>query len=140
MFLLLFIVGVGRGLPMMISEDNFTLFFYKSGGNYTIYTKDGDNFTRYSYLKQPDVKLYYDGNFTLNNSDVNIQNQTGLVIPPPIVQSLFAPINTREPIHMCYDFTTERTSLKAALGILAFLFLSNSILCLKVKQLFLYLT
>ena len=126
MLLLLLLVATVR--PLMIIEGNFRLWLYNDNGNYTLYTKFGDNQIRYSYPVEADVQLKYDGNFTLNNHDVNIVYQDGTVIPPYIVQTMFRDrrsINSMEKVHVCYNFTTERITLKAVVGILGLLFLAS---------------
>ena len=123
MLLLLLLVVQVRSV--VITEDDFKLWFYTYNGNYTIYISDGENKTRYSYPVESEVNLKYDGNFTINNHSVNIVFQNGTVTPPRIIQSMFKwqPINTLESVQVCYNFTKERASLKATVAVLVFLFL-----------------
>ena len=126
MLLLLLVVQVH---PMMIAQDTFRLYLYSRYGNYSIYTTDGENATRYIYPIETEVYLWYDGDFTLNNHPVNAVYKNGTVSIPHIIQTMFArrAINTAcvESIQLCYDFTTERTSLTVAVVILALLFLAS---------------
>ena len=125
MFLLLLLVATVR--PLVMIEDNFRLWFYSLNGNYTIYVKFGENETRYSYPVEVDVQLKYDGNFTLNNQLVNIVYQNGTVTPPLIIQTMFKAraINSMEQVQVCYNFTTERITLKAVVGILTLAFVAS---------------
>ena len=115
--------------PMTISQGTFRLYLYNYDGNYTIYITDGENVTRYIYPIESEVYLKYDGDFTLNNHSVNAVYKNGTVSIPHIIQTMFEQhaINTAcvEPLQLCYDFTTERISLKAAVVILVILFLAS---------------
>ena len=124
MFLLLFIMSV-RGLPLMISEDDFTLFLYQLNGNYTIVTNQGNSSITYTYPIESEVQLGYDGNFTINHK-VNIVQQNGTITPPEMIQNILGQrINRVEPAQVCYDFTTERIGLKVVLAVIALLFIAS---------------
>ena len=124
MFLLLLLVVQVR--PLTISEDDFRLWLYNYKGNYTIHTTDGENTTRYVYPVESEVYLKYDEDFTLNNHRVNCVFQNGTVTIPLIIQAMFKhrAIN-KETLQVCYDFTTERLGLKAAVAVLVFVFLAS---------------
>ena len=138
MFLLLLLVAQVHS--MSIAEAYFRLYLYNHNGNYTIYTTDGENTTRYTYPVESELYLKYDGDFTINNHCVNIVYQNGTVTIPLIIQTMFQRqainmetlwpdqtqiSNSVETLQVCYDFTTERTSLKAAVAVLVFLFLAS---------------
>ena len=124
MFLLMLLVVQVR--PLTIIEDDFRLWLYNYKGNYTIHTTDGENITRYVYPVESEVYLKYDGDFTLNNHRANCVFHNGTVTTPLIIQAMFKQraIN-KETLQVCYDFTTERIGLKAAVAVLVFVFLAS---------------
>ena len=94
---------------------------------YEVYTPMRENATTYSYQLEPVENLVFDGNYTLNQQSVNIVQQKGTVTPPRWLQKLLSPINTVavEELELCYNFSTERISLKVVIGILGVLLLAS---------------
>ena len=106
-------------------DGDFKLFVYVKNGVYRVYTSMNNNYSYYDYPIEQEFRLTYDGNYTINNHSVNLINSRGVVTPPAQVLSMFVDkmsINT-EVLQLCYDFTTERISLKIAIGVLALIFL-----------------
>ena len=103
---------------------------YHDHGNYTATTMRG-NFSRYSYPMESQVTLtYVDGDYTINNHDVNIVKKCGVVTPPLLLQKILSSAS-KEPFQICYDFSTERTGLKITVAFLALLFLTSGAIHLK---------
>jgi len=127
MILLLLVLTVMQGvqtrIQIKVKDGDFGLWVYTQNGFYRIYTSMNGNFCDYSYPIEPmaHITYEYDGNYTINNHSVNILNRKGLVSAPPLIQNMFrgsSTINSREALQVCYDFTTERLSLKIVVGIL----------------------
>ena len=114
-------------LTLAIVYGDFGLWFYNKNGMYEVYTSMRENVTVYSYHLEPVENLLFDGNYTLNQQSVNIVQQKGTVTPPRWLQKLLTPINTVvvEELELCYNFSTERISLKVVIGILGALLLAS---------------
>ena len=135
---------------LVIRDDYFGMYLYSWNGEYTIMVRSGVNFTRYSYPIEPTFHLTYEGEFRVNDHLVNIVNKSGTITPPILVQQLFSPvspvhgahpvpipkctkcndsctINTAAPppLQVCYNFSTERITLKAVIGFLVLIFLAS---------------
>jgi len=105
-------------------DGEFKLVVYNKNGVYRVYTSMDTNYAYYDYPIEDECWLTYDGNYTINNHSVNLIKSRGIVTPPPQVINMFAqPAINIEALQVCYDFTTERTSLKIAIGVLTLIFL-----------------
>ena len=83
------------------------------------------NHSTFSYPIESELHLTYDGGFVINNRRVNLSSNDS-VIPPPLLQKFLAPISINsETFQLCYDFSTERISLKIVLGLFALLFVAS---------------
>ena len=121
---------------LLLKDNDYYLHIYVHNGNYCIFTREGQtNFTRYSYPIETKFRLAYDGSeYRLNDHAVYIENKSGTLTPPTLVQQIFSPkndpcpINTPvpPPLQVCYDFSTERITLKAVTGFLVFLVLISN--------------
>ena len=121
-----FVEAMGKR-ELFIQSDSFGLYLFEAECDYHIYAAEGGNKTTYSYPIENDFHLTYNGEFVVNNHSPNIINQTGTLTPPILVKELLRPINSlMEPIQVCYDFTTERLSLKVTVGILGLLVLLSN--------------
>ena len=123
---------------LVIKEGEFFRHMYAFNGNYTIVSRKGHlNFTRYSYKIEQNVHLTFSKEeFIYNGRNVNIVGSNGIVSPPPLVRQLFtSPVcfNTSYPLYtkvlqpslqLCYNFTTERITLKVVIGILVLLIIA----------------
>ena len=112
---------------LLINEGNFYFKLFKFNQSYNIIVREEGNITRYSY---PIGRgLTYNGHdFSINNNKVNIISQIGNVTVPHLFRQILNKTNniSVEPFEVCYDFTTERISLKVAVGVLGILvFLCN---------------
>jgi len=114
-------------LTLSIVYGDFGLWLHNKNGMYEVYTSMRENATTYSYQLEPVENLVFDGNYTLNQQSVNIVQQKGTVTPPRWLQKLLSPINTVavEELELCYNFSTERISLKVVIGILGVLLLAS---------------
>ena len=116
---------------LFINSGTFALYLHQTDFDYHILVTDGKNKSTYSYPIQSELALAYNGEFTLNNQLPNIIDKVGIIKPPCLIKQLLTPIK-RQPelpeqaLQMCYEFTTERTSLKVVIGILALLFLASN--------------
>jgi len=112
---------------LFIQSQSFGLYLYEADCDYHIYAAEGVNKTTYSYPIENEFHLTYNGEFVLNNRKPNIVNKTGVLSPPNLIKELLRPINSSiEPFQVCYDFSTERLSLKVVAGILGLLVLVSN--------------
>lgn len=122
---------------VFIQNGNFGMYLLQSEGFYQIYVMDtgvgGVNDTMYSYPIESELHLTYSGDFTINGNVPNVTSRNGMTIPPLLLQKLLSPyiisINSpvEEEVQLCYEFTSERTSLKAAVALLVLLFLASHV-------------
>ena len=138
-FLMMITFAQASEASLLIQDGNFGMHVYSWKGEYTIHVQSRGNFTRYSYPIEATVHLAYDGDFTMNNHEVNIVNKSGTITPPILVQQLFSPSNDCKcndsctinmavppPVQLCYNFSTERITLKAVASVLALLVLLSN--------------
>ena len=114
---------------LFIQSESFGLYLYKADCDYHIFAAEGVNKTTYSYPIENEFHLTYNGEFVLNNRKPNILNKTGVLSPPDLIKELLRPININssiEPLQVCYDFSTERLSLKIVVGFLGVLVLVSN--------------
>ena len=114
---------------IFIQNGNFGLYLYQAEESYHVFLIDsgggGENNSIFSYPIGSELHLTYNEGFAMNGHRVNLTS-TGLVIPPPLLQHFLAPSSiNREPIQVCYDFSTERISLKIVLGLFALVFVAS---------------
>jgi len=88
---------------IFIQCGHFGMYVYQAEEAYHVFLKKGTNESYFSI------------------EELGHWNSTML---PPLLQKFLSPppIN-REPLQLCYDFTTERLSLKIVIGALALIFL-----------------
>ena len=123
--LLLLLLPTTHCVSVVIKDVGFSLFMSNQNGKYIVYSIEGNNHSLYSYPIEPVLDFSYDGNYTINNRSVNRTSYHGIVTPPPWLQKWFLePINSK-PVELCYDFSTERLSLKIVVGLLALVFVAS---------------
>ena len=123
--LLLLLPTALQAISLVITDVAFSLHLSNQNGKYIVYTKGGDNYSLYRYPSETVSDISYDGNYTINNRSVNRIAYHGIVTPPLWLQRwLLKPINSK-PFQLCYDFETERITLKVVVGLLAVLFLTS---------------
>ena len=126
MLLLLLLPTVQAIVSVVIKDEGFSLFLSNQNGKYIVYTIEGKNNSYYAYPFESVTDFSYDGNYTINNHIVNRLWYNGIVTPPAWLQKWFRkPINTCKTLQVCYDFSTERLSLKIVLGLLALVFVAS---------------
>ena len=125
MLLLLLLPITQAIVSVVIKDTGFSLYLASQNGKYMIYTQEGQNHSIYKYPIEPLLNFSYDGNYTINNHPVNRTSHYGRVTPPLWLQRwLLKPINTK-PLQVCYDFSTERLSLKILVGLLTLVFVAS---------------
>ena len=127
MLLLLLLPTVQAIVSVVIKDVGFSLYLSNKNGRYVVHTLEGVNYSTYSYPIEAVWNFSYDGNYTINNRTVNRTSHYGIVTPPLWLQKWFLkplPINS-EQYQVCYDFSTERLSLKIVLGLLALVFVAS---------------
>ena len=114
---------------IFIQNGNFGLYLYQAEEEYHVFlidSRDGsENNSIFSYPIGSELHLTYNEGFAMNGHRVNLTS-TGVVIPPPLLQHFLAPSTiNREHLQVCYDFSTERISLKIVLGLFALVFVAS---------------
>ena len=102
---------------IFIQNGDFGLYLFQAEEDYHVYVSGGGVGT---CPITSELQLTYDGQLKINDHSVNA---TAAI--PPLLQLLLLPPINREPLELCYNFTTERISLKVAVGILVLLFLAS---------------
>ena len=143
MLLLLLLPTVQSIVSVSIKDARFSLYLSNQNGRYVVHTMEGVNYSIYRYPIEAVWNFSYDGNYTINNRTVNRTSHYGIVTPPLWLQKWFKPLpcdtpitsdnaSEREPLpinreqyQVCYDFSTERLSLKIVLGLLALVFVAS---------------
>ena len=103
---------------MFIQNGDFGLYLLQAEEDYHVSVSGGGVGT---CPITSELQLTYDGQLKINNHIVNATAS----IPPLLQLLLLPPINSMEEVYLCYNFTTERITLKVAIGILALLFLAS---------------
>ena len=108
---------------IFIQNGHFGLYLYQAEESYHVFLIDsgdgGENNSIFSYPIGSELHLTYNEGFAINGHMVNLTS-SGIVIPPPLLQHFLAPSTiNRDAFQVCYDFSTERLSLKIVLGVLA---------------------
>ena len=115
-------------VSIAIQDAGFTLYLSHQNGMYKVYTTEGrDNYSLYHYPTEMITDISYNGNYTLNSHSVNLVGYSGTVTPPPWLQKWLSPIHpiNTEELQVCYDFSSERLSLKIVVGLISLLFLAS---------------
>ena len=102
---------------IFIQNGDFGLYLFQAEEDYHVYVSGGGVGT---CPITSELQLTYDGQLKINDHSVNA---TAAI--PPLLQLLLLPPINREPLELCYNFTTERISLKVAIGIIGLLFLAS---------------
>ena len=102
---------------IFIQNGDFGLYLLQAEEDYQVIVSGGDVST---CPITSELQLTYDGQLKINDHSVNA---TAAI--PPLLQLLLLPPINREPLELCYNFTTERISLKVAIGIIGLLFLAS---------------
>ena len=102
---------------IFIQNGDFGLYLFQAEEDYHVYVSGGGVGT---CPITSELQLTYDGQLKINDHSVNA---TAAI--PPLLQLLLLPPINREPLQLCYNFTTERISLKVAIGIIGLLFLAS---------------
>ena len=115
----IFIQNGKFGLYLYQAEEAYHVFLIVSGDG-------GMNHSVFTYPIESELHLTYNESFAINGYRINLTS-SGEVIPPPLLQLFLAPnpINStnREPLQVCYNFATERLSLKLVIGLLVLAFI-----------------
>lgn len=147
MFFILFLVGVdsqfltnfstynidfqpGHKEYLSFQGENATIYLCEDNGWYNLFVVDGENHEIYTSKIQPTLRFSYDGIFRINEEPMIMMVSHGKVNLDIEFKEIFlAPIkaisatNSKKEIdqlQVCYDFSTERLSLKIVLGLVCF--------------------
>ena len=102
---------------IFIQNGDFGLYLFQAEEDYQVWVSGGNVS---SYPIESGLQLTYDEELKINNHIVNASI-------PPLLQLLLTPmsINSMEEVQLCYNFTTERITLKVVIGVLGLLFLAS---------------
>ena len=93
---------------LFIQNGNFGLYLHQAEEDYQVYIIDNNGTqSSFAYPIEPDFHLTYDGDIS------------------PLLQLILRPINSMEEVQACYNFATERITLKVVVGIVVLLFLAS---------------
>ena len=109
---------------ILLQGGSVGITIFQAETDYHIYVMEGENYAIYSVPIEQDFRFSYDKGFMVNNKDANlVEGEEGNITLTPLLEKFLGPIKgcEIEPFRICYDFSTERLSLKIVVGVLLLL-------------------
>ena len=121
---------------LLFQSRNTTIYLAEAKGWYNLFIADGENYEIYISKIQSELRFSYDKTFKVNEVPMKLAVSQGTVnLDDEFTEFFLAPIKAIsatnyapkiDQLQVCYNFSTERFSLKIALGLVCFLVLISN--------------
>ena len=121
---------------LLFQSKNTTIYLTEDKGWYNLFVADGENHEIYVSEIQSKLRFSYDKTFRVNEESMKLVVSQGKVnLDDDFTEVFLAPIKAIsatnsapeiDQLQVCYNFSTERLSLKIALGLVCFVVLISN--------------